>query len=106
MEFAGVSYVYPKSERFWEALLAKASAEMETRKAQYERVLKTKLKLSYLRESRYSPSEQPQVFMMRKMAMAADQAAPQPEVANVLPTQMIQLNWELGFDLSGTATRF
>ena len=36
---------------------------------------------------------------MRKMAVAADQAASSQDVSTVLPTQMIQVNWELGFEL-------
>ena len=99
MQFSGVTYTYPKSNTAWETLLAKATTEMQTRKAHYERLFKTKLRLSYLRESRYAPSEQPQHFLMRKMAVAADQAASSQDVSTVLPTQMIQVNWELGFEL-------
>lgn len=100
LKFVGVSYVYPKTEAIWTTLFTKAMAEIYGRKLQYEQVLKSKLGINTLHETRIRPFEEPHRFLMRKaMTPGSDTPEAPPEIGDILPSQRYQLNFEVGLDI-------
>jgi hypothetical protein len=98
MKFSGVSYLYPKSPEIWETLLINASREAQDRKAQYERLFKVKLHLSYLRDMRIKPYEQS--FGYRKVMTLSAPDQPQEDLSTILPTQTYQVTLDVGYNMS------
>jgi uncharacterized protein YggE len=99
MAFTGISYGFPKTEDHWQALLKQAIDDMQIRKASYEKLLNQKLHISLIREMRLRPYDQPQIRVFSKSdSPESAQASMAADMSQLLPTQVMQLNLDIGLD--------
>jgi hypothetical protein len=99
MAFVGISYSFPKSEDVWQSLLKQAIDDMQVRKASYEKLLNQKLHISLIREMRIRPYDQPQIRVFSKSnSPEIAQASMAADMSQLLPTQVMQLNLDIGLD--------
>lgn len=98
MKFSGVNYAYPKNPEIWESLLWQAGREALERKAQYERLFKTKLTLTYLRDMRIKPYEETGMMLRRQKVFATAQSTTE-DISTILPTQTYGITLDLGYDI-------
>ena len=96
IQFDSISFDYSKQDPLWQPLIQEAVQDAKSRKDTYEKLFAIKLRLNFMRESRYAPdSYNPTPFMLKRVnTMATAEASASTDL---LPSQVYRLNLEISY---------